>query len=105
MSKASAARTHSSSPVRADCGPMLRMPMPSFIARPLHPREVNQQVAAQVPDELGDDVSLAEAPLAGKTRKMIAISPRDDGLQREVRQRLIHGEIRTGARGGSLVVD
>src|SRR4051794_4591139 len=62
-------------------------------------------MAAYVADEVGSDALLYELPPLVATLEAVVVATRDDGLQRQVGQRLQHGEVRAGARRARLFVD
>src|SRR5437660_6690864 len=62
-------------------------------------------MTAQVADEVGDDLTVGEAPAAVDALEAIVVAPGDDRLEREVGAGLQHGEIRTRRRGRTVTAD
>src|SRR6266702_1890965 len=56
------------------------------------------QMTAQVADEVGDDLTVREAPAAVDALEAIVIAPGDDRLERQVGAGLRHREVGTGRR-------
>ena len=62
-------------------------------------------MAAHVAYEVGSDPPLHEAPLSFAALEAVVIPTADDRVQRQVRQRLQRGEVRTRHRCASFFVD
>src|SRR5690349_23686758 len=62
-------------------------------------------MTAQVADEVGDDLTVGEAPAAVDTLEAVVISPGDDRLEWQVGPGLQHGEVRTRRRHRTVTAD
>jgi hypothetical protein len=62
-------------------------------------------MVAYVADEVGSDTPLYEAPVSVVPLEAVVVPTTDDGLERQVRQRLQRGEVRTGHRCSGVFVD